>query len=766
VSDEEEKKSASEPTPSKKVPTGGAKKPALNGGGSSSKKDAAGKKGIRSDDADAPAPQNKSEPGGKKGIGSKKGIATPSTPSKKGLSTPSKKGVASTTPSSKKRVPEPAAAAGSNKTLIFAAGGVLVVAVLVAIIVVVSGGPNNSGGGNNPDGPTPVASSSGDPSARGEGNTPTVLKRPNSNDGGSDTPANAAADTTPAVDLNTLTPEERKEREDLTEKAGEIKGLAMGDEFMRAKALKMCSVLRTSASAKNMDIVNKTEAYVKERIQIAQRAAAKEMAEANKHAAEEEAKKQAEAKQKADEDAKKQPSANNPDNGAGGPLAPEPPPPPNPSVLAYLDFQKKFNPAIAAFDFDKAKQILGEAPELEGAPAKDLEDDKAALGVLQKLIDYAGAPKAWKDIIELEEQTFILAKGDKIVGTLKKVENNTLTIFMKIGGLADYKIAELALKDVCAYARKGCPKEERQNCFVGWGLAVYYAGDLDTAKGKFEESLKEQGTTGDLAKRFLSRIVREKIVAGKGQGSSEPPPSKPVAGGGSGGGAGGGGGTPPNPNPAPSPDAPATPEGGGPDLTSLKENLHGATVTAEAGGKVFVNYSCTQDSMREDFSVQGNATIGRSDTFYANWGLYFGISSNDSGQFSHCLTWKGDFDWTIEYMLNTSIRGPDQLAFKIDMSEGKKTRGLFALLGQIFGKFEGTKMTQVGGAFDQGAFGAERRYTIRFVRKGDDFTLYFNGGKRATTKMAGADARFTFASSGCPIWITKLEMHGTPNQKK
>ena len=40
---------------------------------------------------------------------------------------------------------------------------------------------------------------------------------------------------------------------------------------------------------------------------------------------------------------------------------------------------------------------------------------------------------------------------------------------------------------------------------------------------------------------------------------------------------------------------------------------------------------------------QRSATIGQADRYYANWGLYFGISKNDAAQFSHCVNWKGDF---------------------------------------------------------------------------------------------------------------------------
>jgi hypothetical protein len=91
----------------------------------------------------------------------------------------------------------------------------------------------------------------------------------------------------------------------------------------------------------------------------------------------------------------------------------------------------------------------------------------------------------------------------------------------------------------------------------------------------------------------------------------------------------------------------------------------------------------------------------------------------------------------------------------------KKPRGLTALFGQELYTYD-PKPKKSGGALDLSAFGAERRYIVRYVRKGDDFTLHFNGGKKASAKMTGADARFVFESVGVPLWITRLELHGVP----
>jgi hypothetical protein len=550
-------------------------------------------------------------------------------------------------------------------------------------------------------------------------------------------------------------PDEQKEREELEERAGEIVGLAKGDEFMRAKALKMLSVLRTSASPRNRDIVEKTEARVKELIEVAQRSAAHDVPSTPTGPSE----------KPGGGDGKFAPE---PDAGHKEEVTPEgvtataaePAPPPNPSLLAYADLRKKLFPALASFTLEAAKRILEAAPELEGTPAKDLEADRAALAILEKFLEFAGSTKAWKDLIELDHQTFVLKDGTKITGTLKSVRDGTLTIAMDVGGLQEVKVSELAFKDLCAYARKGCPKEERATCFLGWGIAAYYAGDLDLAKGKFDEAAKEDAAKADsLGSRFVARIVRDRIAA-----SATPAPNelalnpkketKPVE--------------PPAPPAAGKGEVEVGPPGFGPaELAALKDTLHGAAVTTD-GSQVVVSYDMKTDALKDDFTVQGNATLGRSDAYTGNWGLYFGVSSSDHMSANHVLSWKGDFDWTIEFMLNSSITSDRVVQFMVDFWDGPKERGLFSAFGQTLGTFDVAKHTStpVGGEVDLKSFGAERRNTVRFVRKGDEFTLYFNGGKRASTKMAGGEARFIVTSACLPFWLTRLEMKGLPDLSK
>ena len=721
------------------------------------------------EDAPEPTPTKKSS-----GIGSKKGIPA------------GKKGATGAGSGKKPARGAPAAepAPGDqNRMLMIAAGGILVVGLIVAAVIVGMGNNNptppvvadaGNGGGDNSGG-NGGGNNSGNHAKPGGGNSGNGgnggLTRPTDGDN-TDNPESGKDATAP--DLSTLTQDEQKERDDLQERAGEIIGLAHGDEFSRAKALKMLSVLETQASKKNKDIVRKCKYKVNDLLQAAQRSSARDVAEGAKHAEEEAARKRAEQeaadRKKAEDDAR----ANAPDPNKPTQPSPEPLPPPNPSLLAYQEFTKKLTPAFAAFDFDKAKSILADAPELEGASAKDLEDDKAALPILQKLVDYAGALKAWKDIIELEGSSFTLANGTKISGTLKKVENNTLTVFMSVGGLQDIKVQELVAKDFLNYARKGCPKEERGNMLVGRALAFYYAGDLDAAKKELDDSAKENGPA-ELCKHFQARIVRDNLLKGGG-GSSTPsvssnpsnpgknpggrkdPPADPTT------------PTPADPSAGTDPTTPAVPAANNADVAKLKEALRGATVTAEAGGKLAINYSTSQEAMAQDFTLSGDATLGKADNSwaYGSDSLYFGVSSKGGGAALHSLYWKGDFDLTFEYLLNTSISAPTQLRFVMDFTEGKKTKAVVSYFGQILAKQEGNKPTPVGGDYEPKSFGGEKRNTVRFVRKGDDFTLYFNGGKRAATKLTGygPEARFGFSSDGMPFWLCKLEMHGTPDMSK
>src|SRR5262249_15100269 len=120
-------------------------------------------------------------------------------------------------------------------------------------------------------------------------------------------PAESSGEKAP--EAGSLSAEEQKEREELQERAGEIIGLAKGDEFGRAKAMKMISVLETSASAKNMDIVRKTKRKVQELMKAAEASSRRDIAEGQRRAAEEEERKKKEAEEaarrQAEEDARR-----------------------------------------------------------------------------------------------------------------------------------------------------------------------------------------------------------------------------------------------------------------------------------------------------------------------------------------------------------------------------------------------------------------------------------------------------------------------------
>ena len=433
------------------------------------------------------------------------------------------------------------------------------------------------------------------------------------------------------------------------------------------------------------------------------------------------------------------------------PSRPAPPPldpPPRPpaadpsegSRALYKEWRAKLDPTLAKLDVAAAKDVVGRAPDLDGAPADDLADDRVAPDAVAKLLQLA-ATGARRTIGQ--QQELRLANGTKCTATIKSIEGLDITV-ATMGGEQVFKVFQLDRRDVCSFASQGLPKDDREAYFLGRGLAFYYAGDADAARNSLKEA------TSAIAKRFLARLGRE----GGGSPAKPDPTAKldPK--------------DPKKPDPTTPPTTAATDDEPF-DASAISALVH-VQPTVE-GKKVGFYYSMQNESEPEDWDRTGVDRFEVCDTTRPGYMTTircaeFGVAAGSDVPVLHKVPIKGDFDFTVDFYMNTCSPDRSNLVFVVGY-DAKKKRWIGARYGQQIISWDGKKLRVLAGEDpDFATFGQARYRTMRFERKGDRYSLFFNSAEKATCTATGFDeGKWGFLAHDVRLGIRKVDFHGVPD---